>query len=186
MGWDVAHSICGLEDLPWHCRPGTTHAVSILDPDCGDPRLLNCFPFQDRLVLRFHDIINPARCMIAPKRGHIELLLAFGRRLPRDAGTKLLVHCHGGVSRSTAAAAGLLLQAHPDVDEDDLLHHIASIRPQAWPNSRMIAFADEILQRDGRLVDALRRFYGRRLRSTPNLHRRLRMGGRGGEVEMAA
>ncbi len=186
MNWEVSHSICGIDELPWHCRPGLTHAVSILDPDIPDPRQASCFRWRERLVLRFHDIIEPMNGLVAPRRGHIELLLSFGRRFPCRTSARLLVHCHGGVSRSTAAAAALLLQAHPDADEDDVLARIAEIRPQAWPNSRMISHADEILQRDGRLVDALRRFYGRKLRRTPDLHRQLRLGGRGEEVEMAA
>jgi predicted protein tyrosine phosphatase len=37
----------------------------------------------------------------------------------------LLVHCHAGVSRSTAAMATLLAEARPDWDEHSVFAHIA-------------------------------------------------------------
>ena len=97
----------------------------------------------------------------------------------------MLIHCQGGVSRSTAAAVALLAQAHPEIDEDEIVAHVVSLRPQAWPNSRMVTFADEILGRNGRLVAALQRFYGQRLKDKPRLARQLHADGRGAEVAMA-
>ncbi len=43
------------------------------------------------------------------------------------------------------------------------------IRPQAWPNSRMIELADERLGRNGRLTAAVGRIYARRLIKRPDL-----------------
>jgi predicted protein tyrosine phosphatase len=89
-----------------------------------------------------------------------------------------------GISRSTAAMTTLLAQAHPDEDEDALFSHIAEIRPQAWPNSRMIGFADELLDRRGRLTAALARLYARQLARRPEAGRDMRGLGRAREVEM--
>jgi hypothetical protein len=49
----------------------------------------------------------------------------------------------------------------------------------------MIGHADDLLGRQGRLVAALRRFYGRRLRTAPELADELRSFGRGAEIDMA-
>lgn len=181
----IKQTICGISELPAHCGAGVTHVLSILDPDAIDPGDFEAYPRHHRLTLRFHDIVAPVSGMVAPEPEDVEALLQFGRRLARDRGEHLLIHCHMGVSRSTAAATALLLQGHPLAEEDAVLAHVASLRPQAWPNSRIIALADDFLRRQGRLVEALGRFYRRRLRIDPDLAELLRSGGRGAEVDMA-
>jgi len=59
--------------------------------------------------------------------------------------------------------AMILAQAFPHENEDAIVDRLVRIRPQAWPNSRMIRFADELLGRDGRLIVAVSRVYARRL-----------------------
>lgn len=181
----IKQTICGISELPVHCGAGVTHVLSILDPDAIDPGDFDAYPRHDRLILRFHDIVAPVPGMVAPEPEDVEALLQFGRRLAGDQGEHLLIHCHMGVSRSTAAATALLLQARPLADEDSALAHVESLRPQAWPNSRIIALADDLLRRQGRLVEALGRFYQRRLRSAPDVAELLRSGGRGAEVDLA-
>lgn len=175
------HIICGLSELSCHCRAGVTHIVSILDPETPEPAELGIYPPHARLTLRFHDIIAPVPGMVAPEGAHVEALLDFGCHYPAH----MLVHCHAGVSRSTAAAAALLLQANLDAGDDAALAQMMRLRPQAWPNSRIIAFADALLGRRGQLVEALARFYRRRLAIEPDLAELLRQGGRGNEVDMA-
>ena len=55
--------------------------------------------------------------------------------------------------------ATLLARHTPVGDEDGIFARIREIRPIAWPNSRMIGFADDILGRGGRLNAALRDHY---------------------------
>jgi predicted protein tyrosine phosphatase len=156
--WRFKQTICGLAELDWHKDAGLTAVVSILDPGTPEPAELAKLARKDRLTLRFHDINEPQPEMIAPEIAHIEALLDFaGARAGRDD-DHVLVHCHMGVSRSTAAAVTLLLQAHPEASDEAALAQILRIRPQAWPNARMIAFADGLLRRDGRLIEALDRF----------------------------
>jgi hypothetical protein len=81
--------------------------------------------------------------------------------------------------------ATLLAQTYPDQDEDAIFDRLASIRPQAWPNSRMIGFADRLLARKGRLNTALGRLYARQLATRPDLDETMRRHGRGREVDMA-
>jgi hypothetical protein len=49
----------------------------------------------------------------------------------------------------------------------------------------LVAYADELLGRGGRLTEALRRLYGRQLLARPNFGEYLRRNGRGREVDMA-
>ena len=59
---------------------------------------------------------------------------------------------------------------------------IREIRPIAWPNSRMIGFADEILGRQGRLNAALREHYRWQAPRRPEFMEELKRNGRGAEV----
>jgi predicted protein tyrosine phosphatase len=80
----------------------------------------------------------------------------------------------------------LLAEARPEAEEDALFAHIREIRPQAWPNSRMIAMADYLLRRNGRLVAALRRHYSEQIRRRPDLAEMIERVGRKQEVLMAS
>jgi predicted protein tyrosine phosphatase len=106
------------------------------------------------LTLRFDDIIDPAPGMMLPEPEHVQALLRFGEGLASEDGDPLrhlLIHCHAGISRSTASMVTLLAEARPNADEDAIFAHVREIRPQAWPNSRMIEMADDQLGRSGRL-----------------------------------
>lgn len=182
-------TVCGLEELDQHRAGGVTHVLSILDPDWADPEAFGAFDPHHRTILRFHDVIEPGPGLQLPQAGDVEAVLAFGASLAHDAAERdeghLLVHCHMGISRSTAAMATLLAQAYPSEDEDHLFARLKEIRPQAWPNLRMIEFADESLGRRGRLVSALGRLYKQQLSQRPRMADAMRRLGRSREVEMA-
>lgn len=180
-------TICGLQEL---CNfADATHVLSILDPSQPEPPDFAAYGPHKRLTLRFDDILDPAPGMILPERSHVEELLTFGVGLAATEGDPLrhlLVHCHAGISRSTASMATLLAEAEPTSDEDAVFTHIREIRPQAWPNSRMITFADELLGREGKFIAALRRHYGIQMRARPDLAEMIGRVGRQKEVLMAA
>jgi len=182
-------TICGISELPEQRERSVTHVLSILDPDHPDPEAFGAYDPHHRTILRFHDIINPIEGMILPAPEHVEAVLRFGDEVAQDRGEgaegHLLVHCHMGVSRSTAAMLTLMAQTHPEESDDRLFERLVEIRPQAWPNSLMIEFADGLLSRNGRLVDSLRRHYGRQIRRMPRYEQLMRDLGRGREVEMA-
>src|SRR4029077_18748093 len=117
-----------------HSAAGVTHALSILGPNSPDPSEFAAFAPHRRLILRFHDVIEPQHDQIAPTRGDVERLLVFGRDVSETPEAHLLVHCRAGVSRSTAAAALILMQANPEWPARAALDAIAPIRPHAWPN----------------------------------------------------
>ena len=175
-------TICGIPELGEHCAAGVTHVLSILDPDWPDPPAFDEFPPHRRLALRFHDIIDPVPGRFAPTREDVERLLAFGHELSEAAAPHLLVHCHAGVSRSTAATVLILAQEHPDWPARDVLDAISQLRPRAWPNLRILEFGDALLQRGGEIVAAAAATYRGVLDRDPSFQEAMIDGGRGREV----
>jgi len=175
-------TICGIPELDEHSAAGVTHILSILDPDWDDPPAFVLFPPHRRLALRFHDIIEPTPDRLAPSRDDVERLLAFGRELGQRKGNHLLVHCHAGVSRSTASAALILAQAHPDRLAGEVLDAVAQMRPRAWPNLRILEFGDALLGRNGEIIAAAGAIYRRMLDREPSMQEAMVDGGRAREV----
>lgn len=181
---DLRLTVCGIQELGGHCTAGVTHVLSILDPDHPEPEAFDRYDTHHRLTLRFHDIIGPWPGWVAPEREHVERIVAFGADLDTagEALRHLLIHCHAGISRSTAALATLLARHTPPGDEPAIFERLRRIRPQAWPNSRMIGFADDILGREGRLFAALEEHYRLQAPARPAFMEELRRSGRGAEV----
>jgi predicted protein tyrosine phosphatase len=175
-------TICGIPELDEHCAAGVTHVLSILDPDTPDPPAFAAFAPHHRLALRFHDIIEWLPNRLAPARADVERLLAFGHELSDAPGNHLLIHCHAGVSRSTASAALILAQARPDRPARDALEAVAQLRPRAWPNLRILEFGDELLSRNGEIVAAAAAIYRRVLDRDPEWQEAMIDGGRSREV----
>ncbi|MGY2048473.1 tyrosine phosphatase family protein [Methylobacterium sp. JK268] len=181
------HTVCGLEELGDHSGRGVTHVLSILDPGWPEPEAFGTYDAHHRTTLRFHDIIVPIGDQVLPTREHVAEILAFGQDLAAAPGRErhLLIHCHAGISRSTAAMTMLLAQAHPELDAASVVARVHEIREKAWPNARMIAFADEALGREGSLSEAVRRLHALQLKVRPHLDGVMRELGRGQEVDAA-
>jgi predicted protein tyrosine phosphatase len=184
-------TICGLDELGGHRALGVTHVLSILDPGSPEPEALRDFALGRRLKLNFHDVIEPAPGWVTPERYDVELLLAFGRNLGETAdGTQpiephLLVHCHAGLSRSTAASILLLSQHRPDRSAQEVVGHVIRLRPRAWPNLRMIEFGDTLLGRNGEIIASVGALYRLALDREPGLAEAMVGAGRAREVAAA-
>ncbi|HRJ61422.1 MAG TPA: protein-tyrosine-phosphatase [Azospirillaceae bacterium] len=152
-------TVCGIEELSGFAADGVTHVLSILDPGHAEPESFGAYGEHQRLELRFHDVIEETAGQCAPSETDVARILAFGRDLMDEPGGvgHLLVHCHAGISRSTAALTMMLAQANPSRPAAQAMAAVADIRAKAWPNLRMIEIADEMLERRGELVAAVRR-----------------------------
>lgn len=161
------HFVCGIGEL--HAAPLKTarRVISILDPVAPKPPELANLR-STVLTLRFDDVIVAGEPYRAPARADIERLLAFDRE--HQPGDALVIHCHAGISRSTAAFAILLAARRPGT-EAQVFAELRAVRPRAWPNSLMIALADDILGTRGRLVAELREHYKQQLRQYPEIGR---------------
>jgi predicted protein tyrosine phosphatase len=91
--------------------------------------------------------------LIAPQESHVVQIIDFARLWDRQ--TPLLIHCWMGVSRSPAAALIAALSLYPDQDDDALALRLRASSPFATPNARLVAIADRLLARQGRLVKAV-------------------------------
>jgi predicted protein tyrosine phosphatase len=178
-------TICGIPELGSHCEAGVTHVLSILDPEWPDPPEFEDYAPHRRIALRFHDIIEPTPGRYAPTRADVARLLVFGRELIRADTCHLLVHCHAGVSRSTAATALILAQAHPERPAREVLDVVSRIRPRAWPNLRILEYGDELLGRSGEFAAAVGTVYRRVLDREPHLQEAMIENGRTREVVAA-
>jgi predicted protein tyrosine phosphatase len=178
-------TVCGIEELAGHCETGVSHVLSILDPDWPVPEAFGSFGEHAKLELRFHDVIEPAPGVVLPREEDVAAILAFGRDLQAEAAARLLVHCHAGISRSTASMALILAQAQPEQSAEAILQGILGIREKAWPNLRILEMGDAMLGRGGALPAAAAPIYRHQLRIRPHLAEIMRNAGRGREVDAA-
>lgn len=176
-------TICGIAELDALRDAGVSHVLSLMDPAAFDPPVFAEFPAHRREVLRFHDVTQPAAGYSAPQIEHVEGVLAFGRVLASEGDRlkHLVVHCHMGISRSTAAMAILLAQSAAG-REAEAFATVFDIRPRAWPNSRMVAIADRLLGRRGALEAALRQHQRHILQHHPDIADLVASVGRGNEL----
>ena len=89
----------------------------------------------------------------SPDRNQVYRILLFSQAFTLT--DRILIHCRAGISRSTAVACAIICQHTPPGEEARAVEHIRSIRAMMVPNFLIIKLADEILQREGRLVAAV-------------------------------
>jgi len=176
-------TVCGIEELTGHSAAGVSHVLSILDPGWPVPEAFGTFGEHAKLELRFHDVIEVASGTMPPSEADVRAVLAFGRDLEAEAASRLLVHCHAGISRSTASMALILAQARPALGAETILQGILGIREKAWPNLRILEIGDAMLGREGTLPAAAAALYRHQLNIRPHLGEVMRNAGRGREVD---
>ena len=173
--------ICGIREIDATLDARVTHVISILDPGFDESARFAALPPENFLRLTFSDIIDETPGMEPPAESHVAAILAFGgaaRTLPNH---RVLVHCHMGISRSTAAA--IMLFAQHGRDPEAAVARVAAMRPFAWPNLRMIELADGLLKFDRRMVGAVRRHHARAIRGKNEFRESLIRHGRGREID---
>ena len=131
---------------------GARHVVSLLSHEDNVSRPPAIAP-ENHLWLRLHDISEPLEGFVLPDAEHVAQLIAFVRRWRRDA--PLVVHCYAGVSRSTAAAFVSVCALNPQSEERAVARALRRASPTATPNIRIVTLADRLLERRGRMVEAI-------------------------------
>jgi predicted protein tyrosine phosphatase len=139
-----------LEDVVAERRP--SHVITLLDPD-HDVRLVGV-PLERHLRIGVHDVAELVEGYEAPSLATVERILEFGRDWNPD--DVMVVHCWAGVSRSTATAFVLACAKNPQADEREIARELRRSSPSAYPNPLIVALADALLGRDGRMIDALK------------------------------
>lgn len=145
--------VCSLARL--HATVGETgasHIVTLLRLTDRAKRPDHIAP-ENHLILGLDDIAEAVDGQILPADEHVERLLAFAAKWDRKA--PMVVHCFAGISRSTAAAFTAACALNPNRDEMQIARAIRDASPTAMPNIRIVAIADRMLQRDGRMIRAV-------------------------------
>lgn len=106
-------------------------------------------------IERFHDVPMDYDGYTAPTIDNIRNVLDFSKKFTND--DKVLVHCHAGISRSTAVSVLICIQHGMSIEKAfDLVY---SIRDCMSPNILIIKYGDELLGCNGDLMDYLSRWY---------------------------
>jgi predicted protein tyrosine phosphatase len=151
---------------------GARLVVSLLDPDlpksahpviAGCPHHVFLFHDQERqdATGHFSQMLGPVLDLVA---GHLD-----------SEEPRLLIHCHAGVSRSTALAYGAISILLGPGRENEAFEGLLEITHKPWPNRRVVECLDEMLDRDGALLaplDAMRARFPRRIDHYRRFNRR--------------
>jgi predicted protein tyrosine phosphatase len=132
---------------------GARHLVTLLK-QTDLVRRPRCIEADRHLILGMDDIVDAIDGQVVPADNHVTELLTFVRGWDRAA--PLLLHCYAGISRSTAAAYVTACALKPEREELAIAQALRRASPTAFPNPRIVALADDMLSRRGRMVDAIR------------------------------
>ncbi|WP_309643096.1 hypothetical protein [Phenylobacterium sp.] len=144
--------VCGLAEVPAIIAArAPSHLITLLDPAS---MIETPEGFAERhLKLGVNDIAEAMDGLILPHEGLVVDLLAFGRTW--DERAPMIVHCWAGISRSSASAFVLACERNPEVSERTIAMTMRKAAKHAYPNRRIVALADDMMGRRGRMVDAV-------------------------------
>jgi predicted protein tyrosine phosphatase len=131
---------------------GARHLVTLLK-DTDLVQRPDCIFADNHLILGMDDITMPIDGYVAPADEHVTRLITFVRGWDRTA--PLVVHCYAGISRSTAGAYVAACALNPARAELAIAQALRLASPTATPNPRIVALADRVLGRDGRMIAAI-------------------------------
>ena len=145
--------VCPLSRLPETVdATGARHVVTLINvgtPAVRPPAIAEA----DHLFVGVSDITDALDGHVLPDEAHVRRLLDFMRAWNQTQ--PLVIHCYAGISRSTAAAFIATCALRPDRDEAEIARELRLASPSATPNRRLVAVADAMLGRDGRMVSAI-------------------------------
>jgi predicted protein tyrosine phosphatase len=142
-----------------------THVVSLIDPALAAehvPVIKNA----EHIVARLRDQETLEFTDHFPEI--IESLFETVRPAVESPHSRILVHCHAGVSRSTAFCYAMIAHRAGRGMENEAFGAFLSIVNKPWPNRRIIEILDRKWQCDGALLkplDAMRERYPNRIRA---------------------
>jgi predicted protein tyrosine phosphatase len=145
--------VCGLRDVSSTVREiGAGHLVSAIEGH-SFPKTPRGILGSRHLKLDMDDITLAQPNLALPSERHVLELLDFVTDWDQNA--PLLVHCFAGMSRSTACAFIALCALNVKSDEARIAQAMGRLSPTATPNRKLVALADDILGRDGRMIAAV-------------------------------
>lgn len=110
-------------------------------------------PEINHLRVSMDDVSLPMDGFNAPCEAHVSTILAFTQKWDRAA--PLVIHCWAKISRSTASAFAAACALNARRSEMDIAQSLRAASPSASPNPLIVAHADRLLGRDGRMIRAV-------------------------------
>jgi predicted protein tyrosine phosphatase len=153
---------------------GATHVISLIDPAIG-PEHVPEIRGAEHIVARLRDQETAEVTSHFPEI--IESLFETVRSAVESPHSRILVHCHAGVSRSTAFCYAMIAHRAGRGMENEAFGAFLSIVNKPWPNRRIIEVLDRKWERDGALLkplDAMRERYPRRIMAWDRFNRKRR------------
>jgi predicted protein tyrosine phosphatase len=129
-----------------------SHLITLLDPS-SMIETPACLVPERHLRLGVNDVVEACEGRIVADEALVRRIVEFGEGW--DESRPMLVHCWAGISRSTATAFVLACGRNPDTPETTIALALRAASVHAHPNRRIVALADDILGRRGRMVDAV-------------------------------
>ena len=147
--------ICGLADIEKAVEQYKPDMMLTIINKNFSPETPNGLDSSRHLKMLIDDISEPREGFRLPEKNDVQKLLDFTNDW--DQSKPIIIHCHMGISRSTATSLGVICKYDPD----NLELHVEKLKelaPHASPNKLMTKFVDEILNLDSRLDKTLNFF----------------------------
>ena len=133
-------------------RTRARHVVTLINAATVVDRPAGITPDR-HLFIGVSDITTPLEGHIMPSEAHVQSLLDFVQQWDRMY--PIVIHCWAGISRSTAAAFITACALFPHQEEMRIARRLRHASASATPNPALVAAADQILKRQGRMVTAI-------------------------------
>jgi uncharacterized protein (DUF1810 family)/predicted protein tyrosine phosphatase len=155
--------ICGFEERAEYQSRNISHLITIANPGAvaSQPSWFK----GAHLELRFGDVVSETdarHCKTtAPSLHDLQLAVEFFRPSWVVPGSKILVSCDHGASRSPALAYVLTADQLGEGREVEAFGAVLEIRSVAVPNGLVVRLGDAFLRRNGALLAPLKDFYAK-------------------------
>ena len=138
-------TICDKEEAP-RLAPDFDFVISILDKGFKWPHNFG----DHHLIVRFDDTETPNEKEHQDQFFGVNRILSWVKSKEVTPESKLLVHCHAGISRS--AAVSWLILVDQGMDPKLAFQSLFKARPFIWPNNNVMLIGDQILRKNGELI----------------------------------
>lgn len=136
--------------------------ISIGDPGSKFPSGFRNAPVACRL--EFDDVCRgDSSHWLAPCEKDVERIIKFAEQLKGATGGRIIIHCFAGLSRSTAAGFIVNCVWLGPGKEEEAMHRTIQAASEKdkgiCPNELMVEMADELLDRDGAMINTFVDFF---------------------------
>ncbi len=140
-------TICGIPELSLNiARSASAMCCRSSTPTSQRPAALDHYSAIDHELIRFDDVVAEYPGFEACTPAHIVEGAGVRRARARPATTATCWSVAMPASRRSTAAAAILMCQHAPGQEEAAFLKLLGMRKHGWPNTRMVEFADTLLE----------------------------------------